>query len=211
MVQKVVRQFLLNRLSDYHLNGLKLASNLKSKTDHTKSAILSQFGQPRSRRNLHGAMYTGYAEQRKPLNAARDLGRIRCQSLPLRLILPSARFNLLAPLTANHHLDGDLFFKKLLHSKAGKSASNSSCCTLASGACLGAVVALTTFCAFFCVALQSSSSSLAFAQPLADDCLLIPRLWAMLFYGIAVHFVLHSGYVLVAFGFAILGSGHFTA
>ena len=66
----------------------------------------------------------------------------------MRLILHCARFNLLTPLAANHHLDGDLFFKMLLHSKAGKSASNSSCCTFASGACLGAVVALTTFCAF---------------------------------------------------------------
>ena len=75
----------------------------------------------------------------------------------MRLILPCARFNLLTPLAANHHLDGDLFFKMLLHNKAGKSVSSSSCCMFASGACLGAVVALTTFCALFYVALQSSS------------------------------------------------------
>ena len=48
--------------------------------------------------------------------------------------------------------------------------------------------------------------ALAFAQPLTDDCLRIPRFWAMLFAVFMLHLVLHSGFDVVAFGVAIVDS-----
>ena len=54
--------------------------------------------------------------------------RILRLSLPQRLMVPCARFNLLTSLLANPLLDGDLYFKMLLHSIADTSASNNNCC-----------------------------------------------------------------------------------
>ena len=114
-------------------------------------------------------------------------------SLPLRLMLLCARFSLLTLLLANPLLDGDLYFKMLLHSKADKSASNSSCCFLSpvvhqwrgGGGASHHVLRL------FLVALQFSSRSLALCAAFCtDDCFTFIHavFWAMLYCGLCATF-----------------------